>query len=488
MSLIQQTRVDESAIYRAPAQETRGGRKTGDECEAFDLRRVLMIATRFPPSPAVGAIRIRKFVKYLGEFGWAPVVVTGPMMRGERDTAAWSELPSDLDVIRTPAWCDAWPRVFSRRLASLVHQLTGSDVRDTRAGLEWRMRRVYERFALPDRNIWRMGAALRQITRLHRQHRFDAIFSSGMPFSDHIIALFAQSMLRIPWIADFRDPWAEYIHGPASQSGLERTLTLWMESAVVHRVARVVSVNDAMTTRFRERYPRIRSDRFVTVENGFDPDDFASTDSTVARSEFRVLHAGSFYGKRTPATLIAAFQRFVDRTPGARQRATLVFAGRLGEHADLIDSLALHSIHSLGQLSHAAAARATTEADVNAVILPNVPGGQLDSTAKIYECLGSRRPLLALVPSRGAAAQLLRGFDGVWQCDPDDIEAAALALGEMYRRRLVDNLRPRPNTPALETITRRAQTRRLADLLHAIAPSRRGVPAPVRAISGGIHQ
>lgn len=447
-----------------------------------------MIATRFPPSPAVGAIRIRKFVKYLGEFGWTPVVVTGPVMRGEREEAARHDLPSNLQVVRMPAWCDAWPRVFSRRLSGIVHQMWGRDIRTTRAGFEWRMQHIFERFGLPDRNIWRMGAALRRITRLHRQHRFDAIFSSGMPFSDHIIALIAQSILRIPWMADFRDPWAEYIHGSASPTSHEQTWTRWMESAVVHRAAQVVSVNDAMTDRFRERYPRVRADRFATVENGFDADDFAEADATVARREFRILHAGSFYGRRTPAPLIAAFERFVNRTPGARGRATLVFAGRLGEHAGLIESLASQGIHALGQLSHAEAARATAEADVNVVILPNVPGGQLDSTAKIYECLGSRRPLLALVPSHGAAAQLLRGFDGVWQCDPDDIEAAALAIGDMYCRRLVDNLCPRQNTQALQNITRRSQTRRLADLLTAIAPSRRGVPAPIRAIAGGIHR
>jgi len=43
------------------------------------MRRVLIIASRFPPLASVGAIRIRKFVKYLGDFGWEPVVLTGPI-------------------------------------------------------------------------------------------------------------------------------------------------------------------------------------------------------------------------------------------------------------------------------------------------------------------------------------------------------------------------------------------------------------------------
>lgn len=488
LSLLQQIGLDSAVASAMSAQEPRGLRRNDRAGDGAGARRVLMIATRFPPSPAVGAIRIRKFVKYLGEFGWQPVVMTGPAERSECDDAAWEDLPVDLDVVRVPAWCDRWPKVLSRRIAGAVHRASSCDLRTIRAGLAWRMQRIYNRFAFPDRNVWRMGAALRQVARLHRQHRFDAIFSSGMPFSDHVIALAAQSMLRIPWIADFRDPWAEYIHGPTVQSGIERRLTAWAESAVVHRAARVVSVNDAMTARFCERYPRIRPDRFVTVENGFDADDFAGAEAAPARSEFRILHAGSLYGRRSPAPLLAAFRQFVNSTPGAQQRATLSFAGKLGEYAGQIESASAQGVRNLGLLTHSVAARATAEADVNVVILPNVPGGQLDSTAKIYECLGSRRPLLALVPAEGAAARLLRGFDGVWQCDPDDVEAAAAALGDIYRRRLVDDLKPRPLTPALDNITRRAQTRRLADLLNAIAPSRRGVPASVRAIAGGSHR
>lgn len=468
---------------RGPSKS--GGPQPDAECH----RRVLMIATRFPPSPAVGAIRIRKFVKYLDEFGWQPVVVTGPASRRDVDEHAWDELPVNLEVARTAAWWDRWPRLLSRRIANAVHRVAGCDVRTSRAGLEWRFQRFFNRVSFPDRNIWRIGSAIAQIVRLHQRHRFDAIFSSGMPFSDHMVALAAQTILRLPWIADFRDPWAEYIHAPHATGALRLWLTEWAEAAVVRRAARVVSVNDAMTARFRERYRGIRGDRFVTVENGFDPDDFAGANTFAARSEFRILHAGSLYGMRSPATLLAAFQRFVEQTPGARTRATLNFAGRLGEHAGLIESSAAReNVRVHGLLSHSAAAKATAEADVNVVILPNVPGGQLDSTAKIYECLGSRRPLLALVPTSGAAAQLLRGFDGVWQCDSDDVEAAAAAIGEIYRRRLIDDLKPRPSTPALEILTRRSQTQRLADLLNAIAPSRRGVPVPARTVVGGIQR
>src|ERR1041385_6923429 len=119
-------------------------------------------------------------------------------------------------------------------------------------------------------------------------------------------------------------------------------------------------------------------------------------------------------------------------------------------------------------LSHSDALRRMTEADVNVVLLPNLPGGLGDSTAKIYECLGSGRALLAIVPQDGAAARVLANFDGVWQCNPDDAAQIAIVLGDLYRRWLSGDLQPdRPAAP-LKQMTRQVQARKLAASLDSV--------------------
>src|SRR6266487_2749394 len=40
------------------------------------MKKVLVVAYHYPPSPAVGANRPAKFVRYLPEFGWHPLVLT----------------------------------------------------------------------------------------------------------------------------------------------------------------------------------------------------------------------------------------------------------------------------------------------------------------------------------------------------------------------------------------------------------------------------
>ena len=266
----------EAATIQTPAAA--GLKKSSD-------RRVLVVASRFPPVASVGATRVRKFVKYLREFGWYPVVITGATRHGmvsaddPRRTADYEslrDLPEDLPIHRLDAVLDHWPshlaRSCSTRLARFA-SVTGLDERDWSNKLKWRLQGLHDRLAFPDRGIWRLPAAVGLAIRLHRQHHFDAIFTSGMPFSDHVIGLALHYALRKPWLADFRDPWVEYIHWQQWQSDWGHRLTRWAESAVVRRAACVISVNDHMTDRFITRYRRAAG-KCVTIANGFDPADF----------------------------------------------------------------------------------------------------------------------------------------------------------------------------------------------------------------------
>ncbi len=471
---------------RAPADDSGAG---STRHPRLPRPRVLIVATRFPPIASVGATRIRKLAQYLSGFGWQPIILTGP--RPPRDVATQAaaaavdedglaDLPANLPIHRLPGRVDDWPDALCDVLDRASRAGAGCRRSFLSLGLcastwpladalRWRLKRLYERFAFPDRFIWRLPAILLAARRLHRRHRFDAIFTSGMPFSDHVAGLALQSALRRPWIADFRDPWVEYVHWPQWRSPREEKLARALEAAVVRRAARVVSVNDHMTRRFIARYPRLHPEKFVTISNGYDPADFNGCSQREPRRRFRVVYAGSLYGARGPQHVIAAFRRFIERVPGSSDRATFDFYGRPGPHLEaLLRAADVGRIRYGGFIPHRAALQETADADLNVVLLPNVAGGRNDTTAKIYECLGSGRPLLAAVPLDGAAAAALRGFDGVSLVDPDDIDAIASAITHWYVRWLADDLHVRRPVESLAPLTRRYQAGRLAALLWAI--------------------
>lgn len=455
--------------------EPRGGNKT-----------VLVVASRFPPVASVGAIRVRKFVKYLVRFGWRPVVITGAMRRCDAgshdvrratDFGSLSDIPDGLPVHRLDAALDDWPghsaRSWAKRLARLTSPFS-MDAGGWESALKWRFQRVHDRLAFPDRGIWRLSATVRLALALHRRHRFNAVFTSGMPFSDHVIGLVLQTMMRRPWLADFRDPWVEYAHWRQWRTEWGGRLVGAAESAVVSRASFVISVNTHMTGRFAARYPTQRARKFVTIENGFDPDDFKPAVQESGRRHFRLLYAGSLFKTRSPAAVLEAFRCFLDAVPGSRTHARFDFAGRPGPFLDdLVRIGADAPVQYIGLLSHAAALRAMVSADVNVVMLPNRPGGGSDTTAKVYECLGSGRPVLAAVPPDGSAARVLRGFDQVWLRHPDDVKGIAEDMMSLYRSWLAGTLRVRRPSHGLRRYTRVYQARQLAACLDAAISSGR---------------
>ncbi len=450
------------------------------------VRPVLVIASRFPPVASVGAIRIRKFAKYLKAFGWNPIVITGAMRAGEPeshdarravDMESLNDLGNDMIVHRLSESIDHWPTHMSQRIGSRIGSCTrfiGLSADRWRAGLKWRFERLHDRFAFPDRGIWRLPSIVRLARKLNTIHKFQAVFSSGMPFSDHLIGLAVKRTLGVPWLADFRDPWVEYIHWRQWTSRWGQRATRRAERAVVRNASCVISVNDHMTGRFQTRYPQQTADKFVTIPNGFDPGDFSpssvsdSLDSPTRR--FTLLYAGSLYKTRSPEALINAFCRFLDATPTSAGIAALEFLGRPGSHIDALVRRRPDAIRYRGLLPHTATCRAMADASVNVVLLPNLPGSENDTTAKIYECLGSKRPILAAVPLNGAAAGVLRGFDGVSLCDPDDTGSIQAAISHWYARWQSNETRISRPDALLEPHTRRSQARMLASRLEMICP------------------
>lgn len=62
------------------------------------MRRVLVLAYHFPPIGGAGVQRNAKFVRYLPEFGYEPVVVTGPGSGIDRWTPTDPTLEGDVPV------------------------------------------------------------------------------------------------------------------------------------------------------------------------------------------------------------------------------------------------------------------------------------------------------------------------------------------------------------------------------------------------------
>ena len=73
----------------------------------MNKKNVLIIAYHFPPTASSGTFRTLKFVKYLPQFGWNPIVLTVDSKHEPlepMDLALLQKVPEGVRVIRTYAW------------------------------------------------------------------------------------------------------------------------------------------------------------------------------------------------------------------------------------------------------------------------------------------------------------------------------------------------------------------------------------------------
>lgn len=398
------------------------------------MKRLLAIAYFFPPLGGGGCQRTLKLVRYLEPEGWASTVVT------TRDADYWildpsleAEIPRTAEVIRVGG-------LTSLRLVRLLAEAGGIErrqgARDARAFQ--RLRRAQSWLLLPDGyRAWSREAQRAAVRRIVAGG-IDALWTTSSPESAHLAGLALKRRFGIPWVADFRDPWVgrvTYAPPTAWHDARHREL----ERSVVTAADRVTLVSEPMTALYRERYRDLPAEKFVTLPNGVDSDDWRRAGELPTRTERDegrcvLLHAGQLAHRPTVRTLLDALERVIEADPGAREQLRLRFLG--GNEELRPEEWAKRGLDGIVEVEpsrpHLEALQAMRRA--HALVLLG-HGGQADSllyTGKIYEYLTSGRPILGVLDPGPAADLILRAGAGSVS-RPGDVDSTARAIEDLLQ-------------------------------------------------------
>jgi hypothetical protein len=172
-----------------------------------------MIAYYFPPLGGIGSLRAAEFAKHLREFGWEPTVIA------PREGSFYEDRESGFPeehVIR--ARSIELSRMGKRALGIDAPPSSGGSGRTGPSAL---LRSAAHRFLYrPDPQIGWYPGAVRAALKAIRSGHFDAIFSTSVPMTAHMVGRRLHGSSGLPWIAEFRDPWPE---SPSLQK-LERSV------------------------------------------------------------------------------------------------------------------------------------------------------------------------------------------------------------------------------------------------------------------------
>jgi glycosyltransferase involved in cell wall biosynthesis len=400
--------------------------------------RVLVVAYDFPPHAAIGTMRTLRVVQQLHARGWEITVLTGDpaqyLPKTPVDPALLERVPADVRVIRAGAM---------RGLSRLEQRLRGKTEEATprretsenaampakapRRGVMASLARMKDTLdaalSIPDREIgWWLPALLRGTLDQLRHGRPDVIYSSAPPWTGQLVASGLQMLLRKPWVADCRDPWAR-APWREDRKPFALRMAARLERHMVRRADRLVFVTQSNRDDFAATYGPAIASKLHVVTNGCDQTEFDGVQrSSTPDDPFVLLHAGSLYAGRTPVSILRAIAAAAQQGHIDLRRFRLRFLGSTGlRGADLAGICQQLGLQEVVEFVARVPRRQSVQAMVDAsALLLLQPGHAVSVPGKLYEYMAAGRPILAIA-DEGETAELVRATGtGVSVTDADE--------------------------------------------------------------------
>jgi glycosyltransferase involved in cell wall biosynthesis len=429
--------------------------------------KVLFVATHYSEQHTVAGERIRKFIKYLPEFGYEPYVLTS------------TSIPTEARDDSYPIYSSFEPGRIYRPIVSSLRRRSGGATVDKEAQkpqqqggvlegtrLAGIRRWSLENILVPDIGITWLPGGIGTGIRLVQTEQIDVIISSSHPNSTHLVAGTLATMTRKPWLADFRDGWLfepldPKLYRKAWRSQFERRLERW----VAERANAIVTVSTPITDYFRASYPAIQN-RCFTITNGYDPADWNAV-PRLNRSDksFWLVHTGAFSrssATRSPQPVLEALSML---SCEVRANLRLVLVGTLtdNERALVRDCGLTDLVQEVGQVSHKESLAYQSAADC---LLLMVGKDRSVATSKLFEYLYSHNPIFAVSALDTAAAEIVRETGAGVIVSPDSAEQIATSLTSCFQ--LWQRGEPICEPHGIDRYTRRELTCQLVEVLQQL--------------------
>ena len=402
---------------------------------------LLFVTYYFPPAGGPGVQRVLKFIKYLKDFGWTPIMLVpeDPEYQA-RDTSLLKELPADLIIHRAPIFepYDLYRKFTGKAKGVSLDVNVIKEVGAKRSISERIAELIRGTFFIPDARIGWYRSAVKEGKKILDKYPISAIYSSSPPYTPALIARSLAKRSGLPWIAGFRDPWTGF-HNTPDRWFLPKQIDERLEHGVFSAARFVEVAWNGITQDALKKYPDLDPSKFIHIPNGFDGADFPEPDINLRakrpkNEQFTITYSGSLYGPRNPLSFLQAIESLIERNLLDPKKMKLRFVGRFGSeiHEMLARERIASMVEKIDYVPHAKAVELLLTSDALLLIVDDVPSVQAIVPGKVYEYLGAMRPLIAIAPPEGAIGDLLKETNGGRAILQSDIAGQAEMIKLLY--------------------------------------------------------
>lgn len=350
--------------------------------------RLLMASYYFPPVHSIGALRNYYIYRECRKRMGAVRVLTTT----NREILGREPMPvEESDVIS----CSTFDY---RRLFNMLSSRKKAHFSETsKPGfLRWAMRLNHSfpfNLLMGEGGLVYILAAYLKGSRIIREEGVTHLWSSYMPYADHMIAyLLKRRFPQLHWTADFRDLHVD----PVRRHVLWPEFQRWCNRQILSKADLVTTVSEGLALRLRELHPNVH-----VLHNGIDPDLLQAGEAESAPAEtFTITYTGSVYRNRQdPGILLATLSDLIQNNRIDRSKIRLVYAGKDGEMwLAWMKAYGLEDLlNDCGLISRQEALALQRRSCLNLLLSWSAPEISGVLTGKLYEYLAAGRPILALL-------------------------------------------------------------------------------------------
>ncbi len=184
-----------------------------------------------------------------------------------------------------------------------------------------------------------------------------------------------------------------------------------------------------MAKQYREAYPKRNKKDFIVIPNGFDPDDYDEVE--IKEQEiFTIVYAGKFLtgqSFRNPRYFLESLKILNER--GLKIKFTYV-GEKNSEIEEMVGRIGVvNQFESVGRKSYTETISYMKGAGILLLI---GSGHETEQTAKIFDYLGCKRPILALASEKGGISDVVKDIEKISLIENRDSKRIASVIEEYY--------------------------------------------------------
>jgi len=325
---------------------------------------------------------------------------------------------------------------------------------------------------MPDEQMGWRNFAVTAGDKIIEEEKIDLLFSTSPPETAHLIARRLKRLCKIPWVADLRDLWADDHFRP--RRNFKKIVLRIMEKTTLKDADLVVTVSRPWAEKLQISTGRGK-DRVRTIENGYDEEDFNALTYT-NNHKLTIAYTGKLHKDyQDVSVFFKVLKEMIDRGRISRDRIAVrfyIFGYDKQDIAGMAASFGLDGIVTeSGRVGYMESLGIQRGSDALLFVQWQGEGGDGWYSAKLYDYLGARRPILALAKKDGIIDDLIKkSSSGIVAESEHDIRRALSAVYDEYLK--TGTIRYRGDDKEVSMHTRRHMTGILADLLDSVMHER----------------